>query len=201
MFLVQNICKSYHGKPILQDVSFILEKGSCLGIVGENGSGKSTLLKILAQITPPDSGDILYKNKSVRNDRRFLRKKLGYVPQHFDLIPELTAKQQIQLWQSACDCRNPIPVTVSQTLGLEELLNVKIREMSGGMQKRVSLAMAMSTSPEILIMDEATTGLDSAYRTALLNWLEEYLHWGGRIVWVSHYSEEIQRLCNKVITL
>ena len=201
MFQVQNISKSYRGRPIFQDISFELRKGQCLGIAGQNGCGKSTLLGILAQTIQPDTGDILYQNRSVRNDRRFLRQKLGYVPQNCDLLPELTAKQQLELWLSACSSRNPVPEVVKSALGLEELWKVKISEMSGGMQKRVSIAMAMSTAPEILIMDEATAGLDAAYRTDLLSLLKAFLAQSGRIVWCSHITEEFTYLESDVLTL
>ena len=201
MFLADNIAKSYHGRPVLKGVRLCLGPGQCLGIVGDNGSGKSTLLKILAQIIPADSGDIRYRNRSVLGDRKFLRKHLGYVPQGSDLLPELTARQQIRLWQSACDCKNPVPEEVSRALGLEELMDVQIGQMSGGMCRRVSIAMALSTDPEILIMDEATNGLDVAYRTALLDYLENWLSRGGRMIWCSHLPEELDRLCGARLNL
>ena len=201
MFLADNIVKSYHGRPVLKGVRLCLGPGQCLGIVGDNGSGKSTLLKILAQIIPADSGDIRYRNKSVLGDRKFLRKHLGYVPQGSDLLPELTARQSLQLWQSACGCVDPVPEDVSRILGLEELMDVKIGHMSGGMRRRVSIAMALSTSPEILIMDEVTNGLDAAYREALLDYLENWLSRGGRMIWCSHLPEELDRLCGARLNL
>ena len=201
MFQADKLTKTYSSRTVLRQVSFCLPRGACLGVVGENGSGKSTLLSILAQTTRPDTGTITYQGRSVLGDREFLRTKLGYVPQSSDLIPSLTARQQLALWRSACGSREPLPRGAEEMLGLSELLPLRIAEMSGGMRQRVSIAMALSSSPEILIMDEATTGLDDGCRDALLNWLESYLRRGGRMIWCSHHPEEIQRLCGSVIDL
>ena len=201
MFIVRDITKSYHGRTVLEGVSFALPAGHCLGVTGRNGSGKSTLLRILAQVDAPDRGDILFGGRSVLRDRQFLRKHLGYVPQNCDLMPDLTARQQLELWQAACGCRGPLPGTVAEFLDFPELERVKIGEMSGGMQRRVSIAMALSTQPEILVMDEATAGLDSRFREGLLTWLEDYMKNGGRIVWCSHLAQENARLCGTMLPL
>lgn len=202
MFQAHSIRKAYRRQPVLLDICFCLPQGQCLGVTGENGSGKSTLLSILAQTLAPDSGDITYRGKSVLGDRAFLRQKLGYVPQQSDLLPELTAREMLKLWSSACGAMEPLPGDISEVLGLHDLLPVKISEMSGGMKKRVSIALALSNSPEILIMDEATAGLDRHYRDALLSYLQEdFLKKGGRMVWCTHLPEELTRLCGSILPL
>lgn len=202
MFQAHNIRKAYHRQPVLRDVSFCLPQGQCLGVTGENGSGKSTLLSILAQTLSPDSGDITFRGQSVLGDRGFLRGCLGYVPQQSDLLPELTAREMLKLWSSACGGEGPLPGQIAEFLGLEELFAVRIGEMSGGMRKRVSIAMALSNAPQILIMDEATAGLDRHYREALLCYLQEdFLKKGGRMVWCTHLPEELTRLCDSILPL
>lgn len=201
MFIVRDITKAYHGRPVLEAVSFALPAGHCLGVTGENGAGKSTLLRILAQVDAPDRGDILFGGRSVLGDKQFLRKSLGYVPQNCDLLPDLTARQQLRLWQAACGITGSLSGEVAELLDFPELEKVKIAEMSGGMQRRVSIALALSTSPRILVMDEATAGLDSRFREGLLTWLEDYLRNGGRIIWCSHLAEENARLCGTVLPL
>ena len=201
MFIVRDITKAYHGRPVLEAVSFALPAGHCLGVTGENGAGKSTLLRILAQVDAPDRGDILFGGRSVLGDKQFLRKELGYVPQNCDLLPDLTARQQLRLWQAACGVTGSLSGEVAELLDFPELEKVKIAEMSGGMQRRVSIALALSTSPRILVMDEATAGLDSRFREGLLVWLEDYLRNGGRIIWCSHLAEENARLCGTVLPL
>jgi len=199
MFAVQGVCKTYQGHQVLSPVSFVLPEGQCLGVAGSNGSGKSTLLRILAQIQPPDKGDILFDGESVLGDRRFLRTQLGYVPQDNELIPELTVLQQLRLWQRACGLRGSIPGDVSELLGLEELLPKQIKNLSGGMQRRVSIALALLSKPRVLIMDEATTGLDQSYTPQLLDYLEQFLHHGGSLIWCSHHPQELSRLCGSCL--
>ncbi|MBQ1280700.1 MAG: ABC transporter ATP-binding protein [Oscillospiraceae bacterium] len=199
MLEVKQICKSYRGNSILSDVNFCLPKGQCLGIVGSNGSGKSTLLRILAQIERPDSGDVRCGGKSILGDRHFMRTRTGYVPQDNELAPDLTVAQQLKLWQSACGMRGAIPGEITELLGLAELMPKRTQDLSGGMQRRVSIAMALLNSPDILFMDEATTGLDRAYCPQLLDWLEDFLKRGGRILWCSHVSSELDRLCGSCL--
>lgn len=195
MLEIDGLCKSYHGRMILKPVRFFLPEGQCLGITGDNGSGKSTLLRLLAQVERPDSGDVRFRGRSVLGDRKFLRNDLGYVPQHNDLMQDLTVEQQLQLWQSACGLKQPLSEEVSELLGIGPMLKKKIRTLSGGMQRRVSIAMALMGDPQILIMDEATVGLDRDYRLGLLGWLEVFLARGGRMIWCSHDPEELDRLC------
>lgn len=202
MLEVRGLCKSYGGRQVLCPVSFVLPPGQCLGLAGHNGSGKSTLLRLIAQIEKPDGGDVLYEGRSVLGDRQFLRTALGYVPQSAELARELTVKQQLRLWQAACGLSGPLPEDILELLGLESLLKVPIRTLSGGMAQRVSIAMALLNRPRVLLMDEAASGLDGGYVPKLLDWLENtYLPGGGSLIWCSHHPDELERLCGAVLTL
>lgn len=201
MLEARQLCKSYGGRQVLSPVSFLLPPGQCLGLAGSNGSGKSTLLQLLGQVQRPDSGDILFDGRSVLGDRHFLRRQLGYVPQEAALDRELSVRQQLILWQRACDVSGPLPDDILDLLGLEPLLRRPIRALSGGMAQRVSIGMALLTRPRILLMDEATTGLDRAYVPRLLDWLENFVSGGGSLVWCSHHQEELERLCGAVLRL
>lgn len=201
MLEVRGLCKSYGGRQVLAPVSFVLPPGQCLGLAGSNGSGKSTLLRLLAQVQRPDGGDVLYEGRSVLGDRRFLRRTLGYAPQSAELVPELTVKQQLILWQRACDLTGALPGDILALLGLEPLLAKPVRALSGGMAQRVSIALALLSRPKILLMDESTAGLDGDYVPRLLDWLEEYLAGGGSVVWCSHHPQELERLCGAVLRL
>ena len=201
MLEIRRLCKSYGGRQVLAPVSFVLPPGQCLGLAGSNGSGKSTLLRLIAQIEKPDGGDVLYEGKSVLGDRSFLRKTLGYVPQSAELARELTVSQQMKLWQSACEASGPLPGDVMELLGLEPLLKKPIRALSGGMAQRVSIALALLSRPNILLMDEATAGLDQGYTPQLLDWLERFVAGGGSLVWCSHHASELERLCGAILYL
>lgn len=201
MLQVQDLCKSYGRRQVLAPVRFCLPAGQCLGVAGGNGSGKSTLLRLLAQVERPDGGDILFDGRSVLGNRSFLRRHVGYVPQNSDLAEELTVRRQLKLWKSACGQTGEPDREILELLGLEELLPRRICDLSGGMQRRVSIAMALLSRPGILVMDEATAGLDESYCIALLDWLEGFLRRGGRMIWCSHHKEELDRLCGSVLTL
>lgn len=201
MLEARGLCKSYHGVQALFPVSFSLGAGECLGVAGANGSGKSTLLRLLAQAQEPDSGEVFFRGKSVMGDRRFLRGCLGYVPQDAELAEELTVKEQMSLWRAACGCKGPVQPELTALLGLEDLFRRRIGELSGGMQRRVSIAMALSTGREVLVMDEATAGLDESYRGALLAWMEGFLAGGGCAVWCTHLADELERICTSCLTV
>lgn len=194
MLEVRTLCKSYQGRQVLFPVSFRLGPGECLGIAGANGSGKSTLLRLLAQGDVPDGGQVLFQGRDVRGDRQFVRRQMGYVPQDSALAEELTVGRQLSLWQAACGLRGPLPQPPLALMGLEPLLRRPIRELSGGQQRRVSIAMALLTEPSLLVMDEASAGLDESYRQALLDWLDGFLRRGGCLVWCTHRREELERL-------
>lgn len=201
MLEVRQLCKSYGGRQVLAPASFVLPPGQCLGLVGRNGSGKSTLLRLIAQIEKPDSGDVLYEGKSTLGDRLFLRKQLGYVPQTAELARELTVSQQLALWQSACGLSGPLPADILELLGLEPLLKKPIGALSGGMAQRLSIALGLLSRPEVLLMDEATSGLDQGYAPLLLDWLEGFVSKGGSLIWCSHHPQELERLCGAVLRL
>ena len=201
MLEIRGLCKSYEGRQALCPVSFVLPPGQCLGLSGSNGSGKSTLLRLIAQIEKPDGGDVLWQGRSVLGDRRFLRRELGYVPQSAELAGDLTVERQLVLWQAACGISGPLPGDILELLGLEPLLKKPIRALSGGMAQRVSIALALLAQPKVLLMDEATGGLDRDYVPRLLDWMERYVSEGGGLVWCSHRPDELERLCGAVLRL
>lgn len=201
MLQIDGLGKSYHGRTVLQPVRFCLPAGFCLGIIGGNGAGKSTLLRLIAQIEKPDQGTIRYQGKDVLGDRKFLREHVGYVPQHNDLMEDLTVAAQLKLWQSACGLSGAFPEEIMQMLNITPMLKSRIKTLSGGMQRRVSIAMALMNDPEILILDESTNGLDAGYRQVFMDYLERYLQKGGRIIFCSHDPAELNRLCGSFIRL
>lgn len=201
MLEVRELRKSYGGRQVLAPVSFSLAAGEALGVYGANGSGKSTLLRLTAQAEAPDGGQVLFEGRDVRGDRDFVRKRLGYVPQEDALFEELTVGQQGELWRAACGLRGRPPEEIWSMLGLESLERKRIGELSGGTRRRVSIALALSSGADVLVMDEATVGLDRAFRDALMEWMEAFLRRGGRALWCSHRVEELERLCGRCLSL
>ena len=201
MLQIDGLGKSYHGRTVLAPTHFCLPAGFCLGITGGNGAGKSTLLRLIAQIEKPDCGTIRYQGETVLGDRAFLRTHVGYVPQHNDLMEDLTVSAQLKLWQSACGLSGDFPAEIMQMLDITPMLKSRIKTLSGGMQRRVSIAMALMNDPKILILDESTNGLDAGYRQVFMEYLEHYLQRGGSILFCSHDPDELNRLCGSFLHL
>ena len=198
-FDVVGLCRSYGGRRVLEPISFRVSGGTGLALLGENGSGKSTLMRLLAQVEKPDSGSIFFCGKNVLGDRAFLRSEIGYVPQELSLDDSLTVAQQLSLWRAACGCR--ANAEAEDLMGLAPLRKKRISELSGGQARRVSIAMALMNSPTVLLLDEATEGLDEAYREALTAHLAGFIGAGGILIFATHRSEEAARLCRAGITL
>ncbi len=194
MLEIRNITKSYKGETVLADLNFFLPEGQVLCLVGDNGSGKTTLFNIIAGITKPDGGDILYNGKSVLKDKRFLREKIGYVPQKDMLNPALKVKEQLSLWRSACGLSGEPDLELISRFGVDKMLSKYISSLSGGMMRRVSLVMALSSSPEILLLDESTSALDEGYREELFAYIKEHRTAGGSVILCTHIKEERIRL-------
>lgn len=189
---IREVGKSYRGRRVLEPVSFCVRPGECLTVAGANGSGKSTLLRLIAQVEPPDGGQVLYDGRDVRGERAFVRRTLGYIPQDNALSEELTVREQLSLWLAACGVRGAPDAAVISLLGLSELLRRPIRDLSGGMRRRVSIALALLTKPRVLVADEASEGLDDAYRRALLEYTAAFLKGGGCAVWCTHRADELR---------
>ena len=202
MLEAAGLTKAYGGRTVLYPIDLRLSRGECLGLAGPNGSGKSTLLALLAQTVRPDGGTLREGGKSVLGDRRFVREAVGYLPQEDALLEDLTVEEHLRLWQGLLGQKGALPEEILTLLDLPPLLERRIDTLSGGMKKRVSIALALLNRPRVLLMDEAASGLDGGYVPRLLDWLEgTYLPGGGSLIWCSHHPEELERLCGAVLTL
>ncbi|MCL1805316.1 MAG: ABC transporter ATP-binding protein [Clostridiales bacterium] len=204
MLEVRKVSKTYQHKPILRDVSFTLGPGQSLGVAGHNGSGKSTLLSIVAQVLPPDEGEILVDGAPLRRGRGKAGVLFGYVPQENSLLEDLTVRETLAFWQKvyglpAAGLFSPSSVPVM--LGLDQIRKKRVARLSGGMQKRVSIAIALLRQPRFLLLDEALTALDRGYRMALENYLAAFLSQGNSILYSSHEIGELVGFCSHILVL
>lgn len=204
MLQADNITKVYRKKTVLSNVSFSLRNGECLGLAGHNGSGKSTLLSIVAQALAPDAGTITCDGKNVLGDKAFLRASLGYAPQQNALLDDLSVIETLKFWQKAYAMPSQnlfAPDLPCCLMGLEELKKKKVSALSGGMKKRLSVAIAMMHSPLYILLDEVLPALDQRYRKALLDWIQSQKKRGAAVLYCSHEIEEIRRMCDTVLIL
>lgn len=204
MLTARGICKSYKRKPVLRQVDFVLREGVCLGVAGHNGSGKSTLLAVLAQTLAPDAGDVLWQGKSVLGDRDFMRRNIGYVPQQGGLLADVRVDETLRFWQKAygLPAGDPFaPSSPAAMMGLGPLAKSRVGKLSGGTQKRLSIAIALLHRPQILLLDEAFAALDRQYRQSLNEYLDGHLKSGGAALYCSHEMDELFGLCGQLLVL
>lgn len=187
-----HIKKCYGKKEVLHDVSMRVESGQCIGIIGPNGSGKSTLLSIIVGVLKPNSGTVS------------LEGEIGYVPQDNALMEELTVRDNLEFWCAANDRKIEQVLNESSfilALGIHPMLKQKVKNLSGGMKKRVNIAIALIHNPDFIILDEPCSALDIIYKNEVVSYLMKLKEEGKTILYTSHSGDEIERLCDKVCIL
>lgn len=183
-----HISKKYGKKQILNDITFRVNCGECVAIVGENGCGKSTLLQIMAGIMQPNSGSIRYFEQDLVHNKKLFKKYCGYVPQDNPLMEELTVKDNLLLW--GWDLKHP-NTAVAEQFQLSDIMNKKVATLSGGMKRRLSIACALLQNPPIVLLDEPTTALDIFYKENVQTWIAQYRKRNGIVVMTTHDEGEI----------
>lgn len=211
LFEVKDLCRTFRQGDTdihaVNHVSFSMEKGEMLAIVGQSGSGKTTLLNLLGGIDKPTSGKVQLSGQDIHSlsdqeSAKLRRRKVGYIYQDFKLLPILTAKENIPL-PATLDGRK-IPAsevrTLADRLGIGNRLNHLPSQMSGGQRQRVAIARALINQPSILLADEPTGNLDKASAQEILEVLLKLNHEGNTILLVTH-EESFADMCPRKITL
>ena len=201
MIELKGISKSFGKKLILDGLDLSVKRGQCIGLVGVNGSGKSTLLAIMAGALKADGGTIRYNNLEMTS-REDLSRWAAFVPQDNPLIEELSVKDNLKLWYAATDIRlkDALETGLPHELGLQDVLNEKVHNLSGGMKKRVSIACALANDAPILLMDEPAASLDLVMKQDIRRHLKRYLQRGGTVVISSHEEDEL-KMCDQLYHL
>ena len=199
---LKQIKKRFGSKEVLRDISLKTSSGVCLGIVGKNGSGKSTLLSILAGILKADGGEFSLDGENLLNSRKKLASAVGYVPQGTPLMEELTALDNLRLWYGGCgaDLKKDLKDGVPAMLDIPSFLHVPVRQMSGGMKKRLSISCAMAHRPPVLLLDEPSAALDLSAKAAIHAYFREFTRQGGILLLSTHDAPEFE-LCDKLYLL
>ena len=156
MIQIRNLSKHYGRRKILAGISLDVPAGSCIGILGENGCGKPTMLSILAGTLQRNTGEFLYGEEDLFQNRRRHARAVGYVPQGTPLLEELTALDNLRLWyKNRKEIEEELENGVLGILGIQDFLKVPVSRMSGGMKKRLSIGCAVAHRPQILLMDKS----------------------------------------------
>lgn len=209
MLEIKNLTKIYgkgkEEKLAVDDVSLTVKKGAFFGLLGPNGAGKSTIIHCVTGIAQPTSGQILVDGTDVAEDYKNARTKVGLSPQEFNVDIFSTVEKLIDYMGGYYGIRKEERQNRSDELikrfDLEEHRKVKFQKLSGGLKRRAMLARALVHTPDLLILDEPTAGVDVEQRHDLWEYLKEMNEKGKTIILTSHYLEEIQYLCKEIAVI
>ena len=209
MIKVDNLSKIYGSGEsavrALNRVSFQIDDGEMVAVIGASGSGKSTLLHILGGLDTSAQGNVFYDNTDIlkMNDIRlseFRLKNIGFVFQFFNLIPELTTEENIKLPQMMCKKKPVISKDLISTLGIENRLKHYPDELSGGQKQRVAIARALANNPKAIFADEPTGALDTKTSSEIMN-LFKILNQKGKTIIIVTHDMEIAKQCGRIIEI
>jgi ABC-2 type transport system ATP-binding protein len=197
--------KTYGNLVAVHDVSLQAGAGETIGLLGPNGAGKTTTVSMIAGLVRPDAGEVRIEGRPLGGDTDPLKRKLGLVPQDLALYDELPAIENLTLFASLYDlsgaaARKSIGEAL-ELVGLADRAKDKVRTYSGGMKRRLNLAAALLHDPQILLLDEPTVGVDPQSRNAIFDNLETLKQRGKTLVYTTHYMEEAERLCDRIIII
>jgi len=202
---VRNLHKSYAGQRVVDDISLSIKTGECYGLLGPNGAGKTTTLRMLLGLTDPDGGMVKLLDKIVPVHAREARLRIGVVPQIDNLDPDFTVAENLLVYgryfgmtDAAIKARIPMLLDFANLASKRDAM---VPTLSGGMKRRLSLARALVNDPDIIFLDEPTTGLDPQARHLIWQRLRELTTQGKTLLLTTHFMEEAERLCHRLAIL
>jgi lipooligosaccharide transport system ATP-binding protein len=197
--------KEFNGLVAVKDISFQLDPSQCLGLLGPNGAGKTSTIRMVYGFSPMTSGRLEVFGMDIRTDWRKIKARIGVCQQENSLDPDLTVFQNLEVFSRYFNITGQAARKRADELlafmGLDHKRKAKISELSGGMMRRLVLARALLNKPDLLILDEPTTGLDPQARHQVWERLEGLRAGGMSILLTTHYMEEASRLCDRVIIM
>jgi lipooligosaccharide transport system ATP-binding protein len=199
------ISKRYGSTCVVDGVSFAVPPGECCGILGPNGAGKTTTLRMLTGLTPPSGGRLEVLGHPIPEEARLARRRVGIVPQQDNLDLDFTVAENLTVYGryfglSGREIRRRIPELL-ELATLSDRAHSRVNQLSGGMKRRLSIARALIARPELLILDEPTTGLDPQVRQNLWHMLRQLRKDGVTVILTTHYMDEAERLCNRIVLM
>jgi len=199
---VMDLIKEFGKHQAVKGVSFTIGKGEIFGLLGPNGAGKSTTINMMCGYLEATSGDTLINGISIKKEPRKVKSTLGVVPQEIALYKDLTSLENLeffgQIYGMSAKARKERAAEVLQFVGLYDRRKEPLKNFSGGMQRRVNMAVAMIHQPQFLMMDEPTVGVDPQSRENIFDTIEKLRDQGTTILYTTHYMEEAERMCNHI---
>ena len=211
LFEVLDLSKRYGGNLVVNQLSFSIAPGECLGVIGPNGAGKTTTIRMCLGLTSPDSGSIRYfpngqaASLTMPQDALAIKAQLGIVSQFDSLDPDFSCAENLLVFGRYFGLKDAvIKERIPKLLefaALTHKADAKLSELSGGMKRRLSLARALVNDPQLLLLDEPTTGLDPQARHLMWERLQRLVQQGKSILLTTHFMDEAERLCNRLLVL
>ncbi len=205
LFRVEHLTKRYGGNAVVDDLSLHIEAGECLGVIGPNGAGKTTTIRMCLGLVAPDSGMIEAFGLPIPQQVREAKNRIGVVTQLDSLDPDFDCTENLRVYGryfglplATIDARIPKLLAFA---ALQSKAEAKPTELSGGMKRRLSLARALINDPDLLLLDEPTTGLDPQARHLMWDRLKQLLQQGKAILLTTHFMDEAERLCDRLLVL
>ena len=200
--IVKDLHKSFNEFKAVNGVSFSIGKGEIFGLLGPNGAGKTTTIRMLATVLKADSGEITIGGHSVRRDAEAVRNIIGVCPQDLALYEDLSALDNMVFFGRMAGMNGKEAKEQAMTnlkmMGLVDRAKGKVAKFSGGMKRRINLAIALMGNPQLLFLDEPTVGIDPQSRNNIYETIEDLRNKGVTILYTTHYMEEADRLCKRV---
>ncbi|WP_018150221.1 ATP-binding cassette domain-containing protein [Leeia oryzae] len=197
---VEHLCKQYASELVVNQLSLTIPAGICFGLLGPNGAGKTTTLKLCLGLITPDSGSIELMGMPVPDAGPKVRLRVGVVPQFDNLDPDFSVAENLIIFGRYFGIKpDVVRANVPELLafaGLEGKEKSRIRELSGGMRRRLTLARALVNDPDVIFLDEPTTGLDPQARHLIWERLRQLVAKGKTLILTTHFMDEAERLCN-----
>jgi ABC-2 type transport system ATP-binding protein len=194
---VRNLRKAYQDVVAVDGLDLEVYAGECFGLLGPNGAGKTTTIEICEGLNTPDDGEVLVLGRHWGKNERELRELLGISLQETQFSEKLTVEETVQLFRSFYRA-GATPEAVIAMVQLQEKTKSRVGQLSGGQKQRLALACALVGDPELLFLDEPTTGLDPQSRRQLWELIERFKSDGRSILLTTHYMDEAERLCDRV---
>lgn len=201
----RNLTKSFAGHTAVDAIDFDIRPGQCFGFLGPNGAGKTTTLRMTMGLTPVSDGTLSVFGLPVQQRASDIRRRTGIVPQADNLDPDFTVEENLRVYASFFGLPHtavdPRIDTLLEFVSLSERRHSRPDALSGGMQRRLTIARALINDPELVVLDEPTTGLDPQARHVIWGRLNELKNSGKTLLLTTHYMEEAERLCDELVIM
>ena len=202
MIAVENLTKRFGSLKAVDNVSFTVASGELYGFLGPNGAGKTTTISMISGLLRPDEGQITLGGFNLWESPQAAKRLLGLVPQELALYEEFTARENLAFWGGLygiprADLKKNIDEILAR-VGLQDRAREPVSRFSGGMKRRLNLAIGLVHRPQVLLLDEPTVGIDPQARNAILDIIREIARQGTTIVFTTHHLEEAEKLCDRI---